>query len=611
MSRSSLRRAAALTLVMTGTIAGLPMAAHAAVPGTLTGHVYWDVDQDGVKDANEPGLDGVAVTITNKTTNAVNTVWTDATGLYTVAGPTAADYELKYALPADYTASPGKGADNSANPTTVTISDTSEEKPVNFGVVGQGAITGTAFHDADADASLDAGETKLGGATVELLNVAGAVLMSTTAAADGTYTLPKVAPGQYTVRVRATGYAPFTSTPVTATGAATVPANGPLTRLQAKVSGVMWDDLNANGVRDASEPVIGGGIVMVMANSPTNPYMDRVNVQADGTYTFDLEEWGEYELLFVAPNGYDTHKGTGSVGDGVTFTAGATNLSPVYNSGVVKAAKNVITGVVFEDSEADGLDNDEKEPPIKGVTVTLVDADGEEYDTATTDAAGFYRFADLPNGDYTVKFDTPKGFRSKTGTDSVGTSSKVTVNGNVTKVVKSGFYQPGTISGTICFDANANKECDASEKVIPNATMMIEGPSGTVSTKSDAKGNYSFTDLTPGKYKITFTVPDALKSQVKATTVSGTVDVISGETSDVDAFIMSSGTGSAGGGSTGGSTGSTGSTGSGSTGSGNTTAASATRTLANTGNNTAAPVGSALGLIGAGMALLRRRYRRI
>ncbi len=48
---------------------------------------------------------------------------------------------------------------------------------------------------------------------------------------------------------------------------------------------------------------------------------------------------------------------------------------------------------------------------------------------------------------------------------------------------------------------------DASGAVIPNATVIVAGPQGSVTLKTDGSGSYSVTGLTPGQYKVTVSAP--------------------------------------------------------------------------------------------------------
>ncbi len=48
--------------------------------------------------------------------------------------------------------------------------------------------------------------------------------------------------------------------------------------------------------------------------------------------------------------------------------------------------------------------------PLRGVYVNLLNSVGDPYDGTTTDESGYYRFDDIPNGDYIVDLGLPLGF---------------------------------------------------------------------------------------------------------------------------------------------------------------------------------------------------------
>jgi hypothetical protein len=71
----------------------------------IGGFVYLDRDNDGVKDAGEPGISNVVVTLTGRTTAGVNitqTARTDANGFYGFFKLPAGTYNLKETQPAGY-----------------------------------------------------------------------------------------------------------------------------------------------------------------------------------------------------------------------------------------------------------------------------------------------------------------------------------------------------------------------------------------------------------------------------------------------------------------------------------------------------------------------------
>ncbi|WP_141755901.1 SdrD B-like domain-containing protein, partial [Staphylococcus sp. HMSC065E08] len=67
-----------------------------------------------------------------------------------------------------------------------------------------------------------------------------------------------------------------------------------------------------------------------------------------------------------------------------------------------------------------------------------------------TDKDGHYEFTNLPNGDYTVTFETPEGYEPTVtnngddALDSDGSTVTVTINNADNPTIDSGFYKPVT-----------------------------------------------------------------------------------------------------------------------------------------------------------------------
>lgn len=69
-------------------------------------------------------------------------------------------------------------------------------------------------------------------------------------------------------------------------------------------------------------------------------------------------------------------------------------------------AQGTIQGVVFDDADGDGV-ADPGELAEEGVTVTLVDANGNVIGTAVTDANGGYTFTGVNAGSFQLQFTYP------------------------------------------------------------------------------------------------------------------------------------------------------------------------------------------------------------
>jgi choice-of-anchor A domain-containing protein len=209
---------------------------------------------------------------------------------------------------------------------------------------------------------------------------------------------------------------------------------------------------------------------------------------------------------------------------------------PVYNN---------LGNYVWNDSNNNGI-KDPGEGGMSGLTIKLYKddnqdniPDGASIATTTTDVNGFYLFSMLP-GNYIVAVVLPNGYTSTVSTatssnpnndtdnDNNGIniingelrSNYITVsnggepitdgdgdNGNLT--LDFGLKQNGnaSIGDYVWNDNNANGIQDNGETGIAGVTVTISGPSGNLSTTTDANGFYQFNNLIPGTYTVTFNTP--------------------------------------------------------------------------------------------------------
>jgi hypothetical protein len=130
----------------------LPLASVAAAPASaqtgcvasagICGTVFNDVNHDGIQQAGEPGLAGVEVTVTDRTTNTTFTLFTDANGVYQSTDVAAGDtVTTSVVVPTGYQVSPVPSScisicnngvlTNGQSATTVVVGFTGT--PSNFG----------------------------------------------------------------------------------------------------------------------------------------------------------------------------------------------------------------------------------------------------------------------------------------------------------------------------------------------------------------------------------------------------------------------------------------------------------------------------------------------
>ena len=215
-----------------------------------------------------------------------------------------------------------------------------------------------------------------------------------------------------------------------------------------------------------------------------------------------------------------------------------------------------LSGTIYNDADAWWTFNEDKEKPFEGVTVRLLDADGNPVKdssgadiTTKTGADGKYTFTRLPLGSYKVEvvpgeakidgtdvnladYKQTYGYGSSTSRSQIGKGKLVTPDPitltsaapNATKI-DFGFVKPVSLGNFVWFDANKDGIQDADEVGVAGVTVTLDGqldmdlvvdadgnPVKPVTT--DTNGKYVFTNLLPSSYGVTFTIPDGYSETV-------------------------------------------------------------------------------------------------
>ena len=269
------------------------------------------------------------------------------------------------------------------------------------------------------------------------------------------------------------------------------------------ISGVKYEDLNGNGVRDAGELGLAG--VEIQVEGGGGPPLTAVT-GPDGSYQIcGLTSGGTYHVTESVPSGF---KQTGPLDHRISRRLVARGLA--YDIAVCDAdftgldfgnqrLPNAVGGAKFEDLNANGV-RDPGEPPVAGVTISLFpgvspNPTGVSVSTVT-DANGNFLFTNVAPGPFFLVETPPAGFTPTIPVAgfipvnlTAGGSSLDNLFGNFRGVLT------GAISGFKFLDANGNGVRDAGETGLAGVTINISGPPGftTQSVVSGIDGSWSFT----------------------------------------------------------------------------------------------------------------------
>ncbi|MDR2704528.1 MAG: hypothetical protein LBC02_02000 [Planctomycetaceae bacterium] len=478
--------------------------------GSISGNVYEDNNNDGKRDPNEPGIDGVTIYLcvvdeNGNQTNITQTVTHDG-GKYSFDGllEPGKTYCLTEKNPEGYCDGINAigtvndvtvGEFKSDNPdamTNITVGSGEQGIEYNFAENRRGSLSGYVYEDANENGQKDSGE----------VGIANAVLtLWVWDAASNSYTqTSKTATTNANGYYEFTGLCPFKNYRITETQ----PAN--------------YDD--------GQETV--------------------------GSLGGDKTSNDEISNIVMPPGG---------VGTGYNFG----ELAQTPHNPDPEPGKGSLSGYVYVDADNDGV-KDDGERGIGGVTLKLYQLVNDSYvntgKTATTDANGYYIFQNLdPNQTYQINETQPAAYED--GDETVGSLGGIlSANDVISDILlpadgtgigynfgelekTSPDPEKGSLSGYVYIDANNDGVKDDGERGISGVALSLWKLNGTTyietgrMTTTDSNGYYIFTNLDPNEtYKIIETQPDAYLDGLESV---GTLGGELGENDEIQGIVLTSG----------------------------------------------------------------------
>jgi len=389
---------------------------------SIHGLVYRDGDRNETHGATEKGYANQTVELRDKDGKVVATTTTDANGAYSFSKLPAGDYTVKVVKDGaltdlDQTEDPDSTKDSVSGVISLS-NDHRTETDVNFGYIANNSINGTIYRDSDRDGRKGDTEGRYSGVTVQLLDASGNVVATTTTDKDGKYSFEHLPDGTYSVTVVKDGAladADQTGDPDNkldnASQPITLDEDNPTKGdvdfgyvPNNTITGTVYRDDNRDKMIDGDEP--GLERVSVQLLDEDGNVLQTLDTAADGTYAFQHLPDGTYTVKVVRSSAIKDYDQTEDPDATVDDTSAVYTMGPGHslqenvNFGYVPDYS--IAGRVYRDSDKSGSYTDGEET-FGGVTVDLLDKDGNVVGTTTTDADGTYSFSKLPAGTYRVK----------------------------------------------------------------------------------------------------------------------------------------------------------------------------------------------------------------
>ncbi len=238
--------------------------------GTVTGHLYFDTNGNGIQNAGENNMPNVTITIVNAL-GVSNTVITDSNGNWSINLPVGL---VTITINTSIGGFPvGATQTQGTNPSTITVLNNTSVSAGNSGFYKNGIATGHLYFDTNGDGTQNPGENNMPNVTVNVVDSQGAVhIVITNSAGNWTLTLPI---GNATVTINTTmGGFPIGSlltegtnpTNITVLENTTLPVliNG--FNNSGILKGHLYNDTNGNGIQNTGEPNI-SNITVQITNS--------------------------------------------------------------------------------------------------------------------------------------------------------------------------------------------------------------------------------------------------------------------------------------------------------------------------------------------------------
>ena len=458
-------------------------------PASVGNFVWFDANKDGIQDADEVGVAGVTVTLTDAVGNPVidldgnpvKPVTTDANGKYEftnlmpnveriVANPGEQNYKVTFTPPAGYSATKSYAAadgekDSNGAESDVTLTEGQNDETVDFGLVADGTIGDTLFWDIDNNGGSEpsGADKPLAGVTVKLTYTTPAGVektLTTVTDENGKYSFKDLAPGDYVVTVDKASLA-------TVCPECTAQTHAP--------SG----DLTASEGQELS-------LTSKVTLSP-------------GAMTNNNQDWAftgvaNTAIVKAIADPAEVPAGGFTPGTSVTYTLTVTNEGPSPATGVI-AQDKLPSGVTFVSAEGDGT----------------YDAASGKWDLSTE----------------VIEKGATRTLRITVTIDASAAGSVVTNTATIEKQDQIGDKKPDntssvpltagyTIAGKLYNDADASFNSSDSEAPYAGVTVALLKKDGTpvldkdgnpVTAVTDAAGKYSFSGLPLGEYTVSVVDP--------------------------------------------------------------------------------------------------------
>ena len=438
----------------------------------LGDEIFEDLNGNGARDAGEPLIAGVDVTISvanldidvDRDTPGIQntlTIRTTSNGYLFTGLTSGQNYTITVTPPDSF--SPVSDPDGVLDNTT-TVNLSASTLAQDFGYVNGvpiGLVGDFIYTDINGNGIQDAAEPGIGGINLELCRIDG-----------GTFGTIIVATDEYDTVAYNNNAAQWASD---------------------------WIELNDDGSPATTQPgndgifITGAGELSISGNNGSpSPSLTR---------QIDLTGFGDVALTFGFRGADDTYEPADQIFVELSIDGGAfTNLTTILGADIDDFSGNIT--LPFDSQGSNNVRVRFQVAPGASFNtageVLFIDnlaiVDNPVCQTEVTDSAGGYLFTDVPTGEYEITvLNPPAGLQNTDDPSSDGNSSNtfnlLNSGGNLEQDF--GYFDPSFVIGRVYLDTNGNGVQDVNEPGIANLDIVVTDSLGNFQiVETDANGDY-------------------------------------------------------------------------------------------------------------------------
>ena len=419
----------------------------AYLPASIGDEVWLDENEDGIRDENETGVDGIEVIIFRSFGVPFDTTITDEEGLYQFENLKQGLYFIQFVIPQEYTISPSdQGLDDSVDSDSddtgktplISLAHGADLESVDCGIFSSMAsLRSIVWNDSNGDGMRQNQEARIPGISITLFDQLDNVVETTQTNSLGLYAFQEIPEGNYKIFVDLsdTDYAitamnmnddDYHDSDIMATGESeiftsyitepilSVPNVDAGLYESGGIISIVWEDENADGIYDLNESPFENVEASLYSSEGILIGTKSIDEGEESLHFNNLRP-GDYYIKYKIDEHYVPSPNNGEVYDDnnsdvsnfegyyytPTFQVLANEIVSNIDAGFYKGA--AVTTDIWFDHNANGIQDDQGEFP-SGIYATLFDTHEKSYRTKGIDPQGQISFVGIPKGDYYIKY---------------------------------------------------------------------------------------------------------------------------------------------------------------------------------------------------------------